>query len=74
MKLRWIGRVNRREKMVRVCSVLWGTHPKDGGHKRRLSVALWPRLFKFWREYDAWFLTIAGVRVHFKKNDRGVLV
>ena len=74
MTFRWIGRRDPQQRLVRVCSLLWGAHPQDGGHKHRLSVSIKARVFGFWRERDAWFLTVAGIRLHYKSGPRGVLV
>lgn len=74
MKFRWLGRWNRAQRLYRMFSVLWGTDPRDAGYMRRLSVSLRPALFSFHREFRAWFLTVAGVRLHFKSDTRGTLV
>ena len=53
MKFRWIGRLDRQQKLVRLGSFLWGTHPADAGHRNRLSLSVRPALFHFSREARA---------------------
>jgi len=74
MKFRWIGRLDRQQKLVRLGSFLWGTHPADAGHRNRLSLSVRPALFHFSREVDGWRVTVAGVRLHMKRHPRGSLV
>jgi hypothetical protein len=73
MKIRPIMRLDPRNKVLRVCSVLWDGHNEEPGYRARLSVALRPALFSFWRERDGWFLTVAGLRMHFRRHPFGGL-
>jgi len=74
MKFRWIGRLDRQQKLIRLGSFLWGIHLNDPGHRNRLSVSVRPTVFHFRREVDGWFVTVAGVRLHMKRHPRGSLV
>lgn len=74
MRVRWIGRVDRTQELVRLFSVLWGRCPSDPGHRCRLSFGLRPRWFSWGRAYGEWVLTIAGLRLHYRGDSRGVFV
>lgn len=74
MKFRWIGRLDRDQKLIRLCSILWGKTPREGGHRNRLSISVRPALFHFRCEVDGWRVTVAGLRLHLKRHPLGVLV
>jgi hypothetical protein len=74
MKIRWIGRYDPTCRMLRLMRILWGRHPRDPGHQNAISTAVRPALWSFHRECDGWLLTVLGVRLHYKRHPRGVLV
>lgn len=62
-----------QEKKVRLFRLLWRKVPNDAGYSRSLSLALWPKILRFQREDESWFLTIFGLQVHFKRLSYGGL-
>ena len=74
MKVRWIGRFDPNMRLLRLASFLWGTHPRDGGHRHRLSLALRPAWWERRVERDGWLLTVFGVRLHHQSHPRGTFV
>lgn len=66
--------VMRRDgKLIRLARWTWdrGT-PGDGkGYSCKLSIGLYPSLFRFWREHEAWFLQLCGLRIHFARSFGG---
>jgi hypothetical protein len=66
---KWVNVYDPSLTMFRVCRLVW-TRGKwgEGGYDACLSLALRPALFSFHREYEAWLLTICGVRLHYKRS------
>lgn len=65
LRFKRVMRLDRDMKMVRIARVMWEAQSKRGheiGHK--LSLALWPKLFRFRADFAEFDLTILGVRVH----------
>lgn len=59
-----------REKKVRLFRLAWDRIP-NFYFKKRLSVGLVSKPFQFWKEYDAFFLTIFFVQFHMKFDCNG---
>lgn len=77
MRLRLFWRYDPTMCMVRLGRIVWqnsvaGELVGQGGYSCKLSLALRPALFSFYRDYDGWRLTLAGLRLHFKRSYGGV--
>ncbi len=71
MKFKRVMTYSPREKKVRICRILWDKEPKMY-FRKSLSVNLWPRLFRFWRENGTdWFFALFGLQLHFKSASYG---
>lgn len=71
MKLKRVMTYSPSEKKVRICRISWRRVKGDPGYSRCVSVNLKPWIFRFWREWDGFFLTCVGVQVHFKASGCG---
>ncbi len=67
-------RLSPRERIFRLFRVVWtrGAVGDGSGCSSKLSVALAPRLARFDREFNGWFLTILGVRIHKQRSFGGI--
>lgn len=76
MKFKWVGRLDTRARMLRLFRVMWtrGTVGDGAGYSAKLSLALRLALFGVRREWQAVFVTLLGVRVHFERAYGGVHV
>lgn len=79
--LRWkpILRWDPQFRALRLCRVMWerGEGPGiagPGNYSAKLSLALRLKLLAFERAWDGFDLTLAGVRVHLKRNHGGLFV
>lgn len=75
MKAKWIMTADGTQRIIRLARVVWtnGTvGDGSGGYSVKLTFALAPRLFRFSRQYDGWFLTIAGIRIHYARSYGGI--
>lgn len=74
LRARWIGRYDPGLRALRLGRVLWerGTVGDGEGYSAKLSLALQPRLLRWRRDPGReWWLTLAGVRVHYKRSYGG---
>jgi hypothetical protein len=77
LQLRWIGRLDRSARIVRLLRLTWWVQdwsPREKGYK--LTVGLRPRLLEVNREERSeangeWILTLAGVRLHWRRSVGG---
>lgn len=74
MRFKWVGR--RSGKLLRLLRFVWtrGTVGDGVGYSCKLSLALYPRLLGFRREYLSWFVYFLGLRFHFVKSYGGQFV
>lgn len=63
MKFKNVIRYDERLKMFRIGRLLF--RKKDGIYRSKISLAIWPKLFFFSRNFKEWDLTIFGVRLHY---------
>lgn len=61
---RWIWRHDGRQRLVRVCVI------EDLTTAFKLSLALHRAVFRWHREWDGFFVTVLGLRVHYRKAHR----
>jgi hypothetical protein len=76
MKFRWVGKLDIQGRILRLFRVMWirGTVGDGHGYSAKLSLALRPALFGFHREWQQFFVTVLGVRVHFQRSYGGIHV
>jgi len=74
MRMRWIGRYDRRARIFRMVRVTWtrGRVGDGRGYSAKLSLALCPRIIG-WRRtsYPEWMLTAVGLRLHYQRSYGG---
>lgn len=71
--LRWIGRIDPRERIVRLWRLTWwkGTPGYDGGHSTKFTLALSAKPFGFSRGWREWILTVFCLRLHWQRSYGG---
>lgn len=79
MKFKKVLRYDRRARLLRVFRVMWrrGTIGDGKGYSAKLSLALQPKLFDFYRysgSCDDVFLCLAGLRWHYQRAYGGIHV
>jgi hypothetical protein len=79
MKIRRVFRYDSSLKMIRICRLIWtrGKGPAVGypdNYDAMLSLAIRPALFAIKREEEGWFVTVCGLRVHYRRSYGGVIV
>lgn len=64
--MRWkpVLRLDDSLHMFRIGRLLFGG-ANGSHHTGKLSLAVWPKLFRFSRDWDSWDLTVLGVRTHY---------
>lgn len=67
MKARLFCRYDPRQRIVRLLRLVGGRGPWW-----QFTVALAPRLYQFVPQWDGWFLTVLGVRLHWRRSFGGV--
>lgn len=72
VRVRWIGRYDPGNRLLRLVRVMW-EHGQagNGGYSVKLSLGLCPTLFRWLREGDGWLLTVAGIRLHYRRSYGG---
>jgi hypothetical protein len=76
VKFKWVGRLDKESRILRLCRLMWtrGMVGDGNGYSVKLSLALRPAFFCFHREWQQFFLTVLGVRVHFQRSYGGIHV
>lgn len=76
LKFKLVLRLDRIARLLRVARWMWdcGTVGDGSGYSTKVSVALCPKLFGFYREFDGWVLVVAGVRIHYARSFGGRFV
>jgi len=69
MRLKRVMRYDDRFRMFRVCRLL--LRKRDGQHTAKLSLAFWPKVFRFVKDWREWDLTVLGVRLHWMSGGGG---
>jgi hypothetical protein len=72
VKLAWVFR--RYGGVLRLARLTWdtGTVGDGDGYSSLVSLGLAPRVFVWKREYQSWFLVLAGVRLHWSRSYGGI--
>lgn len=74
-RLRWIGRYSKRERMFRAMRLIWGRGTLGkGGYSAKISLAFRFKLLGWSRDWHEWDLTVAGTRLHYRRNYGGRFV
>lgn len=77
-RTRWkrVMRYDPGNRLLRIGRVMWerGTVGDGQGYSVKLSLGLRPTLFRWLREGDGWLLTVAGVRLHYRRSYGGRIV
>lgn len=68
MKFKRVMRYDDRVRMFRICRFLVRERPEIGGPTAKLSLAVWPKVFRFSKEWREWDLTVLGVRLHWQSG------
>ena len=76
MTLKPVFRYSPSERTYRIARLVWhrGTVGDGAGYSNKLSLSLWPRLFRWQRGSDGWTVVLFGVRVHYARSYGGVFV
>lgn len=78
LRARWIGRWDGCGRVLRLVRVMWerGTVGDGRGYSVKLSLGLRPKLFERRSEGHGrgWWLTLAGVRLHYQRAYGGIHV
>jgi hypothetical protein len=76
MIFKWVGRYDPRNRLLRLCRLVWdrGIVGDGKGYSVKLSLGLRPALLHWRREWDGWLATLFGVRVHFCRSYGGRFV
>ncbi len=71
-----VMRIDEDCRMLRIGRFLWerGSRGADGWYSAKLSIALWPKLFRWSKDRFEWDLTVLGIRVHTKRAYGGIIV
>jgi hypothetical protein len=77
LRVKWVLRKDTIQGFYRVARIMWEVgNPGFRGHSCKFTVALDPKLFRWWRR-DAitdWRITILGVRLHYCRSYGGTFV
>lgn len=74
MKIKAFVRYDDDMRMVRLGRIVWqrGAVGDGNGYSAKVSLALWPKLFRLERGFHEVSVTVLGVRLHFAKSYGGV--
>jgi hypothetical protein len=74
LRFKRVMRCDSRQRMLRLCRWVWqrGVVGDGQGYSSKLSLALRPAPLSWHKERDGWLLTVAGVRVHYKRSWGGI--
>ncbi len=74
MRFKKVMRYDDRFAMLRIGRFLFRPRADWGGHySAKLSLAVWPKLFKFERGFHEWDVTFLGVRFHYLGTGGGMV-
>jgi hypothetical protein len=70
LRVRRVLRYDPHQRLVRVARAVWqrGTVGDGRGYSAALSLSLCRVPFDWHREWNAWFLVVAGVRLHYRRD------
>jgi hypothetical protein len=63
-QVRWIWRHDPTQRLIRICVL------EDLMTAFKLSLAVHRSLYRWHREWDGFFVTVLGIRIHYRKAHR----